>query len=146
MTGFVRLIRFNAVGGMGMALQLTVLAALSRLTSHYLVATAVAIEAALLHNFTWHLHYTWQDRTGADRSWQRWARFHLSNGSVSMLGSMAIMPLLIEGVKMPVLAANASAVLACSLVNFLLGDRWVFARSSSGLSGGQATSGEAGET
>jgi putative flippase GtrA len=27
---------------------------------HYLVTSAAAIELTLLHNFVWHLHYTWE--------------------------------------------------------------------------------------
>jgi len=55
------------------------------------------------------------------------ARFHLSNGAVSMAGNLALMPLLVEAVHMPVIPANLLAILACSVVNFWLGDAWVFA-------------------
>jgi len=55
------------------------------------------------------------------------ARFHLSNGAVSMAGNLALMPLLVEAAHMPVIAANLLAILACSVVNFWLGDAWVFA-------------------
>ncbi len=29
---------------------------------HYLVATALAVEMAVLHNFFWHRRWTWADR------------------------------------------------------------------------------------
>jgi putative flippase GtrA len=124
-SGFVRWLKFNAIGALGMAVQLTVLAALNRITAHYLVATAVAVEVTLLHNFAWHVQYTWRDRSGG--WWGRCARFHLSNGAVSMAGNLALMPVLVERAGMPVVAANAVAVLVCSVANFLLGDSWVFA-------------------
>jgi putative flippase GtrA len=54
-------------------------------------------------------------------------RFHLSNGLVSMLGNLALMRVLVDGARMPVLAANGVAILCCSLVNFCFGDSWVFA-------------------
>jgi len=43
-----------------------------------------------------------------------------------MAGNLVLMPVLVEGAGMPVVAANAVAVLGCSVVNFLLGDGWVF--------------------
>jgi putative flippase GtrA len=30
---------------------------------HYLVATVIAVEMAVLHNFVWHEQFTWADRT-----------------------------------------------------------------------------------
>jgi len=126
----VRWLKFNAVGAVGMALQLAMLAGLNRVTAHYLVATVVAIEITLLHNFTGHVWFTWRDRSTDHGWWQRCARFHLSNGVVSMAGNLVLMPVLVESAGMPVLAANAVAVLACSVVNFLLGDGWVFGETA----------------
>ncbi len=80
-----------------MAVQLAVLALLNRVTAHYLVATAVAIEVTLLHNFVWHVRYTWRDRAQEGHLWSQCARFHLSNGAVSMAGNLALMPLLVKG-------------------------------------------------
>ncbi len=123
--------KFNAVGAAGMVVQLAALAVLNRwMAGHYLPATAAAIEIALLHNFVWHAHYTWRDRRGPGRLAQL-ARFHLSNGAVSMAGNLALMPVLVQGARMPVLAANGVAILVCSIVNFCLGDSWVFALKGS---------------
>lgn len=130
MTCFVRWIRFNAVGAVGMAVQLAVLALVNRATPHYLVATAAAIEVTLLHNFAWHVRYTWRDRAQEGPLWSQCARFHLSNGAVSMAGNLALMPLLVDDARMPVIGANAAAVLVCSVLNFLLGDGWVFQRQA----------------
>jgi putative flippase GtrA len=98
------------------------------MAGRYLLATAVAIEITLLHNFVWHVRYTWRDR-GDSARFAPLVRFHLSNGLVSMLGNLALMPVLVELAGMPVLAANGVAVLGCSVVNFLLGDGWVFAEA-----------------
>jgi putative flippase GtrA len=114
-----------------MGLQLGVLAVLNRvLAGRYLLATALAIEVTLLHNFVWHVRYTWRDRGDSARleMWGRLVRCHLSNGLVSMAGNLALMPLLVEVGRMPVLVANAAAVLGCSVMNFWLGDGWVFAQ------------------
>ena len=132
--------KFNLVGAVGMAVQLGALALINHLApGHYMVATAAAIEITLLHNFVWHLHYTWRDRFPtlnafrAGRPGDRRGlaghliRFHLSNGLVSMVGNLALMPVLVEGVRIPVVAANAIAILCCSIVNFCLGHNWAFA-------------------
>jgi putative flippase GtrA len=140
--------KFNLVGAVGMAVQLGALALINRLApGHYMVATAAAIEITLLHNFVWHLHYTWRDRfpTLNTKSVFRMGhagdrgalaghliRFHLSNGLVSLAGNLALMPLLVGGAHIPVVAANAIAILCCSIVNFFLGDQWAFAESHPG--------------
>ena len=127
MTALIRWSKFNLVGVIGMAVQLFALAAINRMApGHYLVASAAAMELALVHNFVWHLHYTWRDRRCGSRSAQL-LRFHLSNGMVSLIGNLALMRLLVGSAHLPVLAANAIAILACSVVNFTLGDQWAFA-------------------
>lgn len=129
---FVRWCRFNTVGAMGMAVQLTALAALNRWTGgHYLVATVAALELTLLHNFLWHLHYTWRDRQDASPAMVQFARFHLSNGLISLAGNLALMPILVTDARMPVLAAAAIAIFSCSLANFGLGHTWAFAARNS---------------
>jgi len=140
MNVMVRWGKFNLVGVVGMAVQLGTLALINRLApGHYMLATAAALEITLLHNFVWHLHYTWRDRFPtrnafrAGRPGDRSAlaghliRFHLSNGLVSIVGNLAMMPLLVGEMRIPVVAANAIAILCCSIVNFCLGHNWAFA-------------------
>jgi putative flippase GtrA len=125
---WIRFGKFNLVGAMGMALQLFALAVLNRLwPGHYLACTAAAVELTLLHNFVWHLHTTWRDRRDRTATLSQLLRFQLSNGLVSMAGNLALMPLLVRGAHIPVVAANAIAILCLSLVNFCLGNAWAFA-------------------
>jgi putative flippase GtrA len=125
---WIRFGKFNLVGMMGMAVQLATLAAFNHLwPGHYLACTAAAIELTLLHNFIWHLHTTWRDRRDRSATLNQLLRFHLSNGLVSMAGNLALMPLLVHGAHIPVVAANAIAILCLSLVNFCLGNVWAFA-------------------
>ncbi len=124
-----RIPAFIAVGVAGFAVQIAVLLWLSTFWHWpYPVATALAVEAAVLHNFVWHERWTWRDRPAiagrpartpvslpsrhrpdvADRQRDRhgrspWSFFDL-----------------------PTLVANMCAVVATSLVNFLIADRWVF--------------------
>ena len=120
--------KFNLVGVVGMAVQLGALALINRLApGHYMLATTAALEITLLHNFVWHLHYTWRDRRCRSALRSQLIRFHLSNGLVSMVGNLALMPVLVEGMRIPVVAANAVAILCCSIVNFCLGHNWALA-------------------
>jgi putative flippase GtrA len=135
MNVMVRWGKFNLVGVVGMAVQLGALALINRLApEHYMLATAAALEITLLHNFVWHLHYTWRDRRCRSALRSQLIRFHLSNGLVSMVGNLALMPVLVEGARIPVVAANAIAILCCSIVNFCLGHNWAFAPTLKTLS------------
>jgi putative flippase GtrA len=124
----IRWWKFNLVGAMGMVVQLSALAALSRCApGHYLYASAAAVELALLHNFVWHVHYTWRDRHGNSVLFSQLVRFHLSNGLVSMLGNVVLMRVLVHEAHTPLLIANSIAIVCCSIVNFCLGNNWAFA-------------------
>jgi putative flippase GtrA len=121
--------KFNLVGAAGMGLQLALLAVFNRLApGHYLISTAAAIEITLLHNFAWHVRYTWRDRHDGSALVVRLLRFHLSNGLVSLIGNVALMRVLVGHAHLPVLAANVVAIVCCSIVNFVLSDLWAFAR------------------
>ena len=128
MNTFIRWLKFNLVGAIGMVVQLAALALFNRLTAgRYLLASAAALELTLLHNFAWHLHYTWRDRRDPSALLAQLIRFHLSNGLVSLLGNLALMQILVHEARIPVLASNSIAILCCSIVNFCLGNNWAFA-------------------
>jgi putative flippase GtrA len=127
MNTLIRWARFNLVGAVGMAVQLATLALFNRWApGHYLYASAAAIEITLLHNFVWHLRYTWRDRRYDSPLAAQLLRFHLSNGLVSMLGNLALMRILIHDARLPLLASNSIAILCCSAINFFLGNSWAF--------------------
>ena len=125
----VRWVRFNVVGAMGMAVQLGALALVHRLTGgRDLLASGVAVELALLHNFAWHWRYTWVDRVEGAGWFRTLVRFQVSNGLVSLLGNLLVMRVMVH---VPLLVGNLVAIGLCSLANFWLGDGWVFGRGRS---------------
>ena len=129
MNTFLRWWKFNLVGAMGMVVQLAALALLNRWAAgQYLFASAAAIELALLHNFVWHLRYTWRDRRDDSILLAQFVRFHLSNGLVSLLGNLALMRILVEEAHLPLLVSNSISILCCSVINFCLGGTWAFAK------------------
>ena len=135
MNGLARWWKFNLVGLIGFGLQMTVLFLLRRVCgTHYLLATAVALELTVVHNFIWHLHYTWRDRSASSKRMQ-FARFQLSNGLVSLIGNLLLVRVLVGVTRLPLLAANAIAILCCAVANFYLGDLWAFANKCDGLAG-----------
>jgi putative flippase GtrA len=116
----IRWLRFSAVGIAGTGVQLLALWLLLKLRMNYLAATALAVEAALLHNYVWHSLWTWRGLTGS-----LW-RFQVSNGLVSICSNLILMRLFTGWLGIPALPANLAAVAIMSVVNFRLGDRWVF--------------------
>jgi putative flippase GtrA len=121
-------LKFNAVGIIGVVVQLIVLTILKTvLGMNYLLATVLAVEAAILHNFVWHERWTWIDRTTKVRGrLQRLLRFNTANGLISLIGNVGMMWLLVSKFNLHYLVSNLVAVIVCSLVNFLVSDRLVF--------------------
>jgi putative flippase GtrA len=79
----------------------------------------------VLHNFLWHERFTWRDRS-TGKSLVRLLKFNLTTGTFSILGNLALMKLLVDGVHFEYLPANGITIAACSMVNFLVSDRFVF--------------------
>jgi putative flippase GtrA len=134
----MRWCKFNLVGAIGIVVQFAALFVLKSLLHwNYLAATALAVEAAVVHNFVWHEQFTWADRTRSERansarkkSLLRLARFNLTTGGVSIVGNLALMKLMVGLGHMNYLLANAIAIVLCSLANFLVSETWVFAGQS----------------
>jgi putative flippase GtrA len=155
---FVRWCKFNLVGAMGIVVQVAALFLLkSVLHFDYLLATAIAVEAAVVHNFVWHEQFTWADRVRAlaptpapgveahrmsrfvaalkrgatqtlrGQSARRLVRFNLTNGAVSILGNLALMKVMVGLGHMNYLLANGMSITLCSAANFLVSEEWVFA-------------------
>jgi putative flippase GtrA len=128
-----RWLKFNLVGALGIAVQLAVLLGLkSGFHLDYLLATALAVETAVVHNFLWHERYTWADRVQPSwrKSLPRLLRFNLAAGGVSIAGNLALMKLMVGLGHMNYLIANGIAIASCSLLNFLVSEEWIFKSES----------------
>lgn len=145
-TFFTRWIAFNAVGLVGVVVQLGVLALLTRAAGIDVVfATLFAVEAAVLHNFLWHQRWTWQNRPA--HGWRgtvsRLVRFHALNGVVSLGGNVLITAGLVRTTALDPVAANLIAILACSLINYTAAHLLVFRSSAALIAGIAAVGGSA---
>ncbi len=120
---------FNVVGIMGVGVQIITLTMLLGWSiMDYLPATALAVEAAILHNFLWHERWTWSDRTGSHDSGRlsRLLRFNLTIGTLSIGQNLLFMQLLVGWLEIHYLLANLMAIAFCSVLNFVASDRLVF--------------------
>jgi dolichol-phosphate mannosyltransferase len=126
----IHFIRFNVVGIFGFALQSGALFVLTH-SPHpvgYLVATAAAVELAVLNNFVWHQRWTWKDRPAANtgETLRRLVKFNITNGAVSIVGNLVFMSLLVGRLGLPIAIAYVTSVTACAVCNFFLADRVAF--------------------
>ena len=132
----LRFLRFNVVSGLGIGVRLLVVCGPGQLgwACTTWSATAIAIEASILHNFFWHLHWTWGPSvaTAAAARLQRtmsssaaWRSTRATAWS-SFLGAMVLMPMLVGSLGLHYLVANVITVCFTGLLNFFLGDRLVF--------------------
>lgn len=131
--------RFVVVGALGFVVQLTVFAALSRLGCSWLLATVVAVESAIAHNFVWHRRWTWGDRVASrGRAWlPDFFKFNAGTAFTSVAGNVAVMAIVLRLVRVDPIVANIIAVGVMSAANFLLADRWVFRRHDGGTTRGR---------
>ncbi len=132
----LRWLKFNLVGGLGIGIQLGSLWLLvSGLGMNYLPATALAVEAAVLHNFVWHERFTWKDRAGgpAGAVAMRLVRFHAGNGFVSIAGNLALMRLLVGALHWRYMVANVTTIAICSLANFAASEWFVFRKKGAAV-------------
>jgi putative flippase GtrA len=121
-----RFAKFSAVGAGGVIVQTVTLGLLLRVTGiHYLVATALAVEASVLNNFVWHRRWTWADRPGS-RAALLLLRFNATNGVMSLIGNLAFMFILVSVFQINPYASNLITIAICSLINFALADLVVF--------------------
>jgi len=123
-------VKFNVVGALGFLVQSAALYALTRGTHHihYLLATALAVELAVLHNFAWHQRWTWKHRRCPTTAGviSRLAKFNVTNGVVSIVGNLLFMSMFVGWFGLATGSSNLLSVAACSLCNFMLADRVVF--------------------
>lgn len=124
-----RWVAFNAVGALGVAVQLLTLIALTEwLGLDYLLSTALAVETAVLHNFWWHERWTWRDRVHLDPGgiWARLVRFNLTGGALSIPGNVLFTRLFTIMLGTHYVVANLMAIGICSILNFAAAEWLIF--------------------
>jgi len=122
-----RVARFAAAGAGGFVVQLGLVAGLLELEVHYLAATALAVEAAVIVNFVGHQYWTWSDRAASGVTWlERLLRYHVLTSLTSVVGGILLSAYFVEATGLHPLVANVASVVALSAINFVCADRLVF--------------------
>jgi putative flippase GtrA len=129
--GFASWLRFNAVGIVGVGVQLALLALFKSVMGWSVrLSTVAAVELTVLHNFVWHERWTWAHRKLELRQIpMRLLRFNVSNGLISIVGNVVLMELLAVRLHLHYMLANIAAILACSLLNYFVSDKLVFKKT-----------------
>jgi putative flippase GtrA len=117
--------RFVAVGALGFVVQMTAGAALLEAGLMPVLATLLAIEAAIVTNHVWHRRWAWRERVQG-QPWPRTLlRAHLGAGGTSLVVGIGTVAVLAD--QVPPLTAQVLAVGLSALANYWIADRWVFA-------------------
>ncbi len=97
----------------------------------YLLAAAVAIELSILSNFFFNHYWTWRHRGETDLGamLHRALKYHLVAGIAAFGGNWLILYILADFLGVPVDLAYFVGIAAGMAVNFVLNDRWTFART-----------------
>jgi putative flippase GtrA len=121
--------RFNAIGTMGVGIQLMLLFLLTRIFHiHYMIATLLAVQCAIIHNFFWHQRWTWKENATQNKmdALRRFVKFNTSSGTVSLVGNVGVTAALVQAVHLPLMICNLLAIGACNIANFLFAHNLVF--------------------
>lgn len=135
-----RWLMFNSVGAIGFFVHMGTLTLLELCFGlGYYLASIVAVETAIVHNFFWHERWTWADRRRMSKNPAilRFFYFHLANGMVSLTGIVILVPIFVENLALDSRAANVLSIALCSVVNFLAGDRIVFRSNKTQIDSGE---------
>jgi len=126
--GLTSWLKFNAVGILGVGVQLAALAIFRSLIGWSIrLSTVAAVECAVLHNFAWHERWTWAHRELERRGIVgRLLKFNISNGLISIVGNLVLMELLVVRLHFNYMLSNLAAIGVCSLLNFFVSDKLVF--------------------
>jgi dolichol-phosphate mannosyltransferase len=121
---WMQLLRFGLVGASGYVVNLAVFAFVSGvLDIHHIAAAVLAFCVAVVNNFAWNRHWTFEARDG--HAGFQAARFFTV--SVAGLGiNLGLLELFVSGAGMPELPAQALAVALTMPVNFVGNKLWTF--------------------
>ena len=123
-----RFAKFSIVGGIGVLVNLSYLWFFTeRYSIFYLVADLPAIELAILNNFIWNQVWTWKGKgkAGWKALLKRVAQYHLS-ASLAMFVTLVCLWLLTEYLHLHYLLSKLIGIVAGTMINFLMSDRWIF--------------------
>jgi putative flippase GtrA len=122
---WVQLLRFGLVGASGYVVNLAVFSAVLAAGLGHRGAAAVAFAVALTNNFVWNRHWTF--RAGGGHAGFQAARF-LTVSLTAFFFSLVVLEVLVSGVGVPEVPAQAAAIVCATPLNFVGNRLWSFRR------------------
>ena len=123
---WVQLVRFGLVGASGYVVNLAVFAlCIGALSLGHRVAAVAAFLVALANNFTWNRHWTFDAR--GRRAHDQAARFFVVS-LCAFAFSFVVLEILVEGMGVDELLAQAIAIATATPLNFIGNKLWSFDR------------------
>jgi len=94
---------------------------------YYLFSSLIAIELSIINNYVLNDLWTWHDRgkEGKSEYFKRMFKYHVF-ASAALLTNILILWFLTEILHIYYLLSNVFGILAGTLLNFFLNDRWTF--------------------
>jgi dolichol-phosphate mannosyltransferase len=120
---WMQLVRFSLVGASGYAVNLAVFALLTGADTGHRTAALGAFLVAVTNNFAWNRRWTFDARAG--HAGHQAARF-LTISVVAFLFSLGILELLVSGLDVAELPAQALAIISATPLSFLGNRLWSF--------------------
>jgi len=125
--------KFICVGVVGGVVNCVLLSSLvTRLHWHHLLASAVAIQIAVVHNFIWHDRWTFKDRREHSRWLTRFWNYELV-AFASMLINWLLLAILVDGGHQPLMTANLIGIAFGAVINFAVSKLWTWKRRTAPL-------------
>jgi len=127
-TEFFRLFKFAIVGSFGVLVNMFFLWFLTEtFRVYYLISSVLAIEISIINNFTWNYLWTWSDRKEKTSRaiLIRMVKYHISV-VFAAVGNWILLGIFKEAFGMHYLVANVIGIAGGFILNYILGDRWVF--------------------
>lgn len=121
---WVQLIKFCAVGGSGYVVNLAVFTVSVEIAElHHLLAATAAFVVAVTNNFWWNRHWTFG--AGAGHAGFQAARFFAVSVGAFVFAAV-ILEVLVSGVEMAEIPAQAISIAAATPLNFVGNKMWSF--------------------
>ncbi len=119
--------RFLLTGVLGFVCQLAALWVLHSLCGlHYVIATVLAVELAIVVNYVVHERWTWRDRRSASGTLRRLLRFNALTALISIGGGVLVTAFFVEAFTLNPVIANIVSVAGLGMLNFIGTDKLVF--------------------
>lgn len=123
------MIRFQIVGWGGVLLNLLIIWLLYDIAGWSLIVSAtLAIEASIIHNFTWYYFKTWHDRVGHSIGdyFSRLIRFNVITASIELLVKVGVIWFLTQYMGMHYLLSDLISMLFGPIFKYTASEFYIF--------------------